>query len=91
MDDPIVVLGGGPGGGGIVAALKVWAPEAIPLWRASRYVILFDQRGTGKSKPNLNCPESDAALVASFKESVGARCCRLFLLFFSFSFCALSA
>jgi pimeloyl-ACP methyl ester carboxylesterase len=70
VDDPIVVLGGGPGSASIAMTLASWAPGAVPLWRKTRDVVLFDQRGAGKSKPNLNCPESDEALIGSFKENL---------------------
>jgi pimeloyl-ACP methyl ester carboxylesterase len=54
---PIVYLAGGPGGSGIAAARGT----RFPLFMAMREiadVIAFDQRGTGLSKPNLNCREA---------------------------------
>ncbi|HEX7332636.1 MAG TPA: alpha/beta fold hydrolase [Pyrinomonadaceae bacterium] len=51
---PIVYLAGGPGGTGIGAAMG----SRFPLFMALREiadVIAFDQRGTGRSKPNLSC------------------------------------
>lgn len=53
---PIVYLAGGPGGSGIDAARG----SRFPLFMAFREiadVIAFDQRGTGRSKPNLGCYE----------------------------------
>ena len=53
---PIVYLAGGPGGSGIGAATG----SRFPLFMALREigdVIAFDQRGTGRSKPNLGCYE----------------------------------
>jgi pimeloyl-ACP methyl ester carboxylesterase len=53
---PIVYLAGGPGGAGIDAARG----SRFPLFMAFREiadVIAFDQRGTGRSKPNLGCYE----------------------------------
>jgi len=53
---PIVYLAGGPGGSGIDAARG----SRFPLFMALREiadVIAFDQRGTGRSKPNLGCYE----------------------------------
>src|SRR5687768_15634043 len=53
---PIVYLAGGPGGSGIDAA----SGSRFPLFMAFREiadVIAFDQRGTGRSKPNLGCYE----------------------------------
>ena len=51
---PIVYLAGGPGGSGIGAATG----SRFPLFMAMREigdVIAFDQRGTGRAKPNLGC------------------------------------
>ena len=51
---PIVYLAGGPGGSGVGAATG----SRFPLFMALREigdVIAFDQRGTGRSKPNLTC------------------------------------
>jgi pimeloyl-ACP methyl ester carboxylesterase len=53
---PIVYLAGGPGGSGVAAARG----SRFPLFMAMREigdVIAIDQRGTGLSKPNLNCQE----------------------------------
>lgn len=71
---PIVYLAGGPGGTGIGAAQG----SRFPLFMALREiadVIAYDQRGTGRSKPNLSCydrlampldvaPSREAALKA---------------------------
>jgi pimeloyl-ACP methyl ester carboxylesterase len=54
---PVVYLAGGPGGSGVAAARG----SRFPLFMAMREigdVIAIDQRGTGLSKPNLNCQES---------------------------------
>ena len=51
---PIVYLAGGPGGSGIGTAMG----SRFPLFMAMREigdVLAFDQRGTGRSKPNLTC------------------------------------
>ncbi len=58
--DPLVYLAGGPG-----SATGVGSREDIADWLSwfdhraemKRDLILFDQRGTGLSKPALNCPE----------------------------------
>jgi pimeloyl-ACP methyl ester carboxylesterase len=53
---PIVYLAGGPGGSGISAARG----SRFPLFMAMREVadvIALDQRGTGLSSPNLDCPQ----------------------------------
>lgn len=53
---PIVYLAGGPGGSGIDAARG----DRFPLFQALREigdVIALDQRGTGMSSPDLDCPQ----------------------------------
>ncbi|MCC6617073.1 MAG: alpha/beta fold hydrolase [Anaerolineae bacterium] len=57
--DPVVFLDGGPGSDTLMQ--MPWAYYAIgaPL-NADRDVIFFDQRGTGYSRPALDCPEYDA-------------------------------
>lgn len=53
---PIVYLAGGPGGSGVGTARG----SRFPLFMAMRQfgdVIAFDQRGTGNSKPHLQCKE----------------------------------
>lgn len=54
---PIVYLAGGPGGSGIHAAQGVRSPVFMAL-REFGDVIALDQRGTGRSEPNLSCPEN---------------------------------
>lgn len=60
-EPPLVFLHGGPGGDALVAAPP---PEALPLDTvAERDLIEFDQRGTGRSTPSLNCPEKEQATL----------------------------
>lgn len=51
--DPVVYLAGGPGESA-VTHIEQWLKH--PLLE-SRDLILFDQRGSGKAEPSLNCPE----------------------------------
>src|SRR5262245_13896527 len=53
---PIVYLAGGPGGSGIAAA-RGSRFSLFMAMRALGDVIALDQRGVGKSKPNLECPQ----------------------------------
>lgn len=64
--DPVVLLSGGPGD----AALDSFLPflqrvEAVSALQRNRDVVLFDQRGTGRSRPSLDCPEVDVASLES--------------------------
>ncbi len=67
--DPIVYLEGGPGGSILKIAPLVFEGRFSPFV-ADRDVILFDQRGVGRSKPALDCTEFNDALVDSAKQDV---------------------
>jgi pimeloyl-ACP methyl ester carboxylesterase len=54
--DPIVYLEGGPGESAL-SGVDSWLDSPF---LENRDLILFDQRGTGYSIPNLNCPELDS-------------------------------
>lgn len=51
--DPIVYFSGGPGG---EALSWLRAAERADLGGGRRDVVTFDQRGTGRSTPSLDCP-----------------------------------
>ncbi|PWC34036.1 alpha/beta fold hydrolase [Azospirillum sp. TSO35-2] len=55
--DPVVLLSGGPGQGGSDDP-RGTAAILAPM-RATRDVLLVDQRGTGRSRPSLRCPALD--------------------------------
>lgn len=56
--DPVVYINGGPG-----SPLTIYADhQARTAYATSRDLILVDQRGTGRSEPNL-CPDLDGAFV----------------------------
>lgn len=58
VDDPVILLGGGPGQKSVENAGLIVAPIA-PVLR-ERDVVVFDQRGVGASTPALECPQIDA-------------------------------
>jgi pimeloyl-ACP methyl ester carboxylesterase len=60
--DPVVYLNGGPGGS-TLDSLQFRTPAAYGPALAGRDLIYFDQRGTGRSRPSLACPEYDQAFV----------------------------
>ena len=66
-DDPdpgtVVLLHGGPGGDEADAAPN-FAEHTL---RTQHDIVLYDQRGSGLSDPNLNCPEVDDAILAAFE------------------------
>jgi pimeloyl-ACP methyl ester carboxylesterase len=67
--DPIVFLMGGPGiPASVMAQVPVYA-QLFERLRAVADVILLDQRGTGLSRPNLDCPVREAPLGAGAFES----------------------
>jgi pimeloyl-ACP methyl ester carboxylesterase len=58
LPEPVVYISGGPGG-----PLTVYADhQARTPYAPSRDLVLVDQRGTGRSEPNL-CPDLDGALL----------------------------
>jgi len=61
--DAIVAPAGGPGFDGVSAADGY---STSPL-RAARDIVLYDQRGTGRAEPSLECPERDAAWKANLQ------------------------
>ena len=60
--DPVVYLSGGPGQSGL-AGIEGFLDQH---YSGPRDTIVFDQRGTGGALPNLNCPEVEAAVKATF-------------------------
>jgi pimeloyl-ACP methyl ester carboxylesterase len=60
--DPVIFLSGGPGLPALEGA-SFWLSYDRSL-RARRDLILFDQRGTGHSEPDMRCPELDRPEVA---------------------------
>ncbi|NJP04688.1 MAG: alpha/beta fold hydrolase [Chloroflexaceae bacterium] len=54
-NDPMIYLDGGPGNSAL-SDLDSWIDYG---YADERDVVLFDQRGTGYSLPDLNCPEYD--------------------------------
>lgn len=57
--DPVLVLSGGPGQAGSLEAPSL--ATVLAGLRAHRDVVLIDQRGTGRSRPLLACPDIDPA------------------------------
>ncbi|HEY7546500.1 MAG TPA: alpha/beta hydrolase [Blastocatellia bacterium] len=54
---PIIYLAGGPGGSGIAAARGTRFPLFMAM-REAADVIALDQRATGNSTPDLDCPQT---------------------------------
>jgi pimeloyl-ACP methyl ester carboxylesterase len=68
VQDPVVYLEGGPGGD-----LLPYMPMSygvVAPFNEKRTVVLFDQRGTGFSRPGLDCPEYDNTLYELLGEDV---------------------
>jgi pimeloyl-ACP methyl ester carboxylesterase len=55
----VIVLHGGPGGG----TVEEWAVWSSLLDDLETEVVLYDQRGGGRSVPRLDCPEHSAAFA----------------------------
>jgi pimeloyl-ACP methyl ester carboxylesterase len=67
--DPIVYLEGGPGGSILKIAPLIFEGRFSPFV-AERDVIMFDQRGVGRSEPALDCPEFNDAYVDAVERDV---------------------
>ncbi len=53
--DPIIFLQGGPGGVTLDNLNLTFSNRFEPLFATNRDIIVFDQRGIGNSRPNLDC------------------------------------
>ncbi len=57
--DPVIFLNGGPGDPAFLDdSAEAWWADSAPF-RAHRDFIVLDQRGVGRSRPALDCPELD--------------------------------
>jgi pimeloyl-ACP methyl ester carboxylesterase len=61
--EPVVYLHGGPGGDATPSAAN-WFDE--PFLR-DHDIVLYDQRGSGRSEPSLECPEVDDVIRSGFE------------------------
>jgi pimeloyl-ACP methyl ester carboxylesterase len=59
--DPVVYLSGGPGGRG--GNPNFWSTSPFI---EERDIVVYDQRGTGESDPNMQCPEMEDAILTVF-------------------------
>ncbi len=58
--DPIIYLQGGPGASVLELLYLSFDRLFAPLLASGRDLILFDQRGVGRSEPALDCPNASA-------------------------------
>jgi pimeloyl-ACP methyl ester carboxylesterase len=63
--DPLVILSGGPGQWAIDAVLPRFTADFAAPIQSKRDLVIFDQRGSGRSQPALNCPE-----VMTYRDSL---------------------
>ena len=66
--DPLVYLAGGPGIGALENLGFVY-DSVFRSFLVNRDVIVFDQRGTGFSKPSMRCPEVGTALRKAWESN----------------------
>ena len=64
--DPLVILSGGPGQWAIDSVLPMFSGDFAAPIQSQRDIVIFDQRGSGRSQPALNCPE-----VSSYRDALG--------------------
>ena len=67
--DPMLYLGGGPGENSTEATSFGFQTRIEPFLATRDYVVL-DQRGTGYSRPSLDCPELDSAFKEHLDEDL---------------------
>src|SRR5262245_9096292 len=72
LSDPYVFLSGGPGGRALEAGMQAYTPEFAAPLQTTRDLVFFDQRGTGRSQPKVDCPEYVTAVRASYAVSATA-------------------
>ena len=65
LTDPVVHLAGGPGSSSLGVASYMFN-RGLGSILNQRDFILFDQRGTGRSTPDLNCPEVEQAVLDGY-------------------------
>ena len=58
--DPVIYLQGGPGGGAVYDFAPIINANDRSIFLGHHDLILIDQRGTGYSKPSLQCSETNA-------------------------------
>lgn len=61
--DPVVYLSGGPGASALEMLQYSWEAMTEPIFAIGRDLVVFDQRGVGRSRPALDCPEVDRLAV----------------------------
>jgi len=69
---PLIVAQGGPGGTGIATFAPLFDSPQLQALRQERDIVLFDQRGTGYSQPNLSCPAYNELSVKLLSEEKSA-------------------
>lgn len=55
---PVFMLAGGPGASGLAALSRPEGYREIVFLQSIADVVLFDQRGAGRSTPQLSCPQT---------------------------------
>jgi len=69
---PLILAQGGPGGAGIATFAPLFASPQLQALRQERDIVLFDQRGTLYSQPNLSCPAYTQLSIALLNEEKSA-------------------
>lgn len=70
--DPIVYLEGGPGGH-LLSSIDFAYERVFRKFGVKRDFIVFDQRGTGLSEPNLSCAEIDEVRIEELTQPLTNR------------------
>ncbi|MBN1889604.1 MAG: alpha/beta fold hydrolase [Thermoflexales bacterium] len=71
--DPIVFLAGGPGASALEGLRYQFEDGFAPVLAAGRDLVVFDQRGVGRSRPALDCPAFDELSLDLLDRQVDGR------------------
>lgn len=71
--DPIIFLQGGPGGSIVQQLGSIVTADVLPGLLGGHDLILVDQRGTGYSRPSLDCPELTRLKYATLDQNLSMK------------------
>ncbi|MEW5868392.1 MAG: alpha/beta fold hydrolase [Chloroflexota bacterium] len=71
--DPLIYLSGGPGGSTLETLRYGYEELTAPAFAAGRDLIVFDQRGVGRSRPALDCPQLEEYMLDLLERQLDGR------------------
>lgn len=71
--DPVIYLSGGPGASVLEMLRYGYEELTAPAFAAGRDLIVFDQRGVGRSRPALDCPQLEQRMLDLLERQLDGR------------------